>query len=304
MIQKWFNCSEYQARQALLLKKNKGLLAFSAYFNGNKPLSDDIIKLVTEYYLQDGISRASSRQKDIIHINKVPVPVRFMEISGREAFRQLIDQNPTATVGKSSFYALRPRQGWNKFLKNNILDHDADLELVTDKYLIDRIVCSIPVENYFLRRFGTCSIINPSDILLENININKDEHISWSSWKTINNKVDLHQINGSTNSLLHEIDSQWSTFLLHWFHTKEQKEYIKSLRINSSQTTYIVAQLDFAENFTLFRQREVQGYHWNNQQVTIFTVHLKIGSIHQNIVLISDYMSHNTTVVLFMLHNV
>ena len=72
-----------------------------------------------------------------------------------------------------------------------------------------------------------------------------------------------------------------------------KKEYIKSLRLNSSETEYIVAQLDFAENFTILHQREVQGHHWNNQQVTLFTVHLKIGSNSKNIVIISDYTLHN-----------
>ncbi|CAF4079006.1 unnamed protein product, partial [Rotaria sordida] len=281
MIQKWFNCSEYQARQALLLKKNKGFLAFPEYSNGNKPLSDSTIKLVTEFYLQDGISRASPRKKDVIHINKVPVPVRFMEITGREAFQQFISQNPTTNIGKSSFYALRPRQikfnapldtclciyhenmhlllkGWNKFLKNNLPDRNAGLELITDKYLINRIVCGIPFEDCFNRRCNTCSMVNPSDILLENININKDENSSWSQWKTLNNKVDLHHINGFAYSLLDEIDSQWTKFLLHSHVTTEQKEYIKILRLNSSENTYIVAQIDFAENFTIFQQREVQ----------------------------------------------
>ncbi|CAF1204282.1 unnamed protein product [Rotaria sordida] len=214
-----------------------GFLAFLEYSNGNKPLSDSTIKLVIEFYLQDDISRASSRKKDVIQINKVPVPVRFMKITGREAFQQFISQNLTIDIGKSSFYALRQRQikfntpletcGWNKFLKNNLPDRYADLELITDKHLINRIVCGIPFEDCFNRHCNTCSLLNASDILLENININKDENASWSQWKTLNNKVDLHHINGFDYSLLDEIDSQWTTFLLHLHVTTEQKEYMK-----------------------------------------------------------------------------
>ncbi|CAF2963048.1 unnamed protein product [Rotaria sp. Silwood2] len=137
----------------------------------------------------------------------------------------------------------------------------------------------------------------PSDILLENININKHEIVLWSQWQTLNNKIDLYQISGSTASLLNEIDSKWSTFLLHWHYTTEQKEYIKTLRLNSNETLYIIVQLDFAQNFKIFYQREVQGYHWNNKQITIFTAHLKIGDINKNIVIISDYMCHNSSFV-------
>ena len=110
MIQKWFNCSEHQARQGILLKKNKGFLAFPEYSKGNKSLSDNTIKLVTEFYLQDGFSRASSSKKDVIHINKMPVPVRFMEITGREAFQKFANENPSIAIGQASFYPLKPRQ--------------------------------------------------------------------------------------------------------------------------------------------------------------------------------------------------
>ncbi|CAF3300606.1 unnamed protein product [Rotaria sp. Silwood2] len=320
MIRKWFDCTDYQARQALLLKKNKGLLAFPEYFYGNKHLTDDTINLVKEFYLQDGISRASPRKKDIIHINKLPVSVRFMEITIREAYQAFILQNPAVNIGKSSFYALRPREvkcivpldtclciyhenmnlllkGLNMYMKMNSLGQNGGFEVINDKYLISRIVCGIPTENCFTRQCDLCGMINPSDVLRENNNINHDENASWSQWKTLNNKVDLLCTNGSYDLLLDEIDSHWTMFLLHSYFTTEQKEYIKNLRLNSSDSTFIVAQIDFAENFTIFHQREVQGYHWNNKQITIFTAHLKAGSINKNVVIISDYMSHDTAFV-------
>jgi hypothetical protein len=55
--------------------------------------------------------------------------------------------------------------------------------------------------------------------------------------------------------------------------------------------------MDFAENYTFVRQREVQAAHWNNQQATVFTIHIKIGQRHKNIVIISDYMHHDTAFV-------
>ena len=179
----------------------------------------------------------------------------------------------------------------------NLPDDNIDGELINKSYIVNRTVCSIPTEDCFNCRCGDCSKISPSDIVLHNIEIYNDENLSWSQWTSVKNKIDLLCINGSISSLLNEFDSQWDKFLLHWFITKQQKEYIRSLRLNSSETEYIVAQLDFAENFTIFHQREVQGHHWNNQQVTLFTVHLKIGSISKNIVIFSDYMLHNTNFV-------
>jgi hypothetical protein len=109
-IQEWFESTDHQARQALILRQHKGILAFPEYSRGNRCLSDTTVTLIKNFYLQDGISRASSYKKDVIHIKKIAVPVRFMEITIREAVRQFQLDCPTVEIGKSSFYSLRPRQ--------------------------------------------------------------------------------------------------------------------------------------------------------------------------------------------------
>jgi hypothetical protein len=113
----------------------------------------------------------------------------------------------------------------------------------------------------------------------------------------VNKKVDLHHINGSITSLLDEIDDQWKKFLIHSHFNREQRAYINSLRSQSSDTSYVAVQMDFAENYTLIRQREVQAAHWNNIQATLFTIHIKAGTNHKNMVVISDYMRHDTAFV-------
>ncbi|CAF0842640.1 unnamed protein product [Adineta steineri] len=238
VVEKWFGCTEHQARMGLHLKINKGVLAYPEYSNGNKPLPDNTVQLIKEFYLSDGISRASARKRDVIHIKKVPFPVQFMEMTGREAYQQFKSEYPNVVVGKSSFNSLRPRQvkclapadtclciyhenfylllkSWNKMLKEKSLIKD-DVELIiTDKYLVNRIVCGIPGEDCYNGRCDTCGIISPSDILLQNIMIDDDEQFSWSQWITSNNKIDLLHINGSVSSFLDEINNKWKQFLLH-----------------------------------------------------------------------------------------
>ena len=58
-----------------------------------------------------------------------------------------------------------------------------------------------------------------------------------------------------------------------------------------------MVQIDFAEIYAFLRQREIQAAHWNNQQATLCTIHIKIGSEHKNMVVISDYMRHDTAFV-------
>jgi hypothetical protein len=130
-IQNWFNSSETQARAPLLLRKNRGILAFPEYQRGNKPLPDSTIKSVTEFYLQDGISRASSRKKDVIHINKQPIPVRFLEMTGREAYQHFINENPNIDISRASFYALRPREvKWDVPLETCLCIYHENMQLL------------------------------------------------------------------------------------------------------------------------------------------------------------------------------
>ena len=160
------------------------------------------------------------------------------------------------------------------------------------------MVCNIPAEDCFLGVCDQCNDRSPSLILKGHFNtIDEDDKWSWSSWKTSNRKVDFNQIRGTITSLLNEIDEKWTLFLLHNYSNREQRTYINDLRLRSSNSSYVVVQLDFAENYTFIRQREVQAAHWNNQQATLFTIHIKIGDSHKNIVVISNYMHHDTAFV-------
>ena len=160
------------------------------------------------------------------------------------------------------------------------------------------VVCAIPLEDRLLGTCDRCNDVSPSSVLLRHFDdIDEDDAWSWSLWKAINKKVDLHEIRGTIASLLTEIDEQWPVFLLHSYCNREQRAFIDEIRTKSSNASFVVVQMGFAENYTFIRQREVQAAHWNNQQATLFTIHIKIGKSHSNIVIISDYMHHDTTFV-------
>jgi len=110
ILQKWFNSRDHEARQAILLRREKSVLAFPEYSRGNKFPSDETIYLVVVFYLQDDISRVSTNKKDVLKINNEHLAVRFLEMSIQEALQKFYIDNPTIRIGKSSFYCLRPRQ--------------------------------------------------------------------------------------------------------------------------------------------------------------------------------------------------
>ena len=188
-------------------------------------------------------------------------------------------------------------QAYNKYVQRKSIGH-LKPEKITLSNLIDSVVCGQPNDNCFFNICSRCSNRLPSSILQRHfVMIDEDDEWTWSNWKTTNKKVDLHQIHGSIISLLDEIDQQWKKFLLHSFFNREQRTYINNLRLSSSDTSYVTVQIDFAENYTIIRQREVQSAHWNNVQVTLFTVHIKAGTNFKNMIIVSDYMRHDTVFV-------
>ena len=159
------------------------------------------------------------------------------------------------------------------------------------------MVCAISNENCFNGECDDCPTKSITDILTDNNIMDVDDECSWNLWKNVNNKFDLQQMSGSSDSLLTEIEERWPLFLLHTHINREQREYAKDLRCQSTDKTFVVAQIDFSMNYTLVRQRGVQQVFFSQHQVILFTIHLTIGKEQRNLAIISDYMEHTTVFV-------
>ncbi|CAF3160978.1 unnamed protein product, partial [Rotaria sp. Silwood2] len=152
--------------------------------------------------------------------------------------------------------------------------------------LIDQVVCNNDMEDCVIGECQLCSTKSIVDILTEKISVNLDENCSWTIWKKLDNRFDLQQVTSSVEALLDQIEEKWSSFLLHTFCNRRQREYIANLRAQSSKTTFIVAQVDFSMNYNLIRQREVQQAFFSQKQASIFTIHITIGKEHRDIAII------------------
>ena len=135
------------------------------------------------------------------------------------------------------------------------------------------------------------------EALVNSSSIDLDDECAWTLWKKVNNKFDLQQVIGSVDSLLTDVEERWPAFLLHTYCNRQQRDYIKEIRSQSSEKTFIVAQIDFSMNYTLIRQREVQQGFFSQHQATLFTIHVTIGQEHRNLAIISNYMEHTTAFV-------
>ncbi|CAF3402296.1 unnamed protein product [Rotaria socialis] len=328
-LRKWFESTEHQARQSLILRQNEGVLAVPQYFSGNPSISNDTITTIIDFYREEGVSRTSPNSKDTIQINRNTVPLRFMEMSVLDAFR-LFDERFPNMAARTTFYSLRPRDvkilsphdtciciihenmnllikvriyfylqhAWNNY-RQNIQNKSSSMRSNTFdlKDLTSQMVCQDDMEDCFIGECQQCSTKSIIDILTENMNVDLDENYSWTLWKKLNSKFDLQRMTGSIEALLAEIEEQWPLFMLHTFCNRKQRDYISDLRAQSTKTTFVVAQIDFSMNYTLIRQREVQQGFFSQSQVSLFTVHLTVGKEHFDMAIISNSMEHNVAFV-------
>ena len=90
------------------------------------------------------------------------------------------------------------------------------------------------------------------------------------------------------------------SFLIHTCTKRAQSSYfqLKILRVPASSA---IIQVDFSENYSLQEQGEVQSAHWNEEQLTLFTVCVWMYKIKKSFVFVSDDLDHDkTSVIVFM----
>ena len=65
--------------------------------------------------------------------------------------------------------------------------------------------------------------------------------------------------------------------------------------------------VDFAENYAFAVQNAISGFHWNNDQATVYNIfiyyNIKGTQKHKGLVIISDVLSHDTVAV-YGLHKI
>jgi hypothetical protein len=326
-IEQFFRCTSHQARFAILQRTSHGDLSKPVDSRGNKPFDPALAQAIQDFYLCDEVSRQSSNTKDTrTPKNKGTVVIRYLTMSIGETFEYFKLNNPSVKVSRSKFFSLRPswvredcphqvcmcsyhqnvdllltvssprKTNWDFTLFFQAINRTMNIQLKMDN-LLNQTVCLSPSEDCYYRRCDDCCNSVVSDLFVTNDEIDEQGDTAWSFWSTVNNRIELQHRSGSFRSLIEQLNTIWPAFITHTYCTRQQREYIKSIKIDSSLTTFAVIQLDFAENFSFIIQKEIQSAYWNKKQATVFTVFMKIGDDHRNMVIISNYMAHDTTFV-------
>lgn len=112
------------------------------------------------------------------------------------------------------------------------------------------MICKEESIDCYFRKCLRCNMNEPSDFFIKNLNIidiiNENDHVTWTIWERNEKRTELQRHTTSISTLLEKLDCLWVKFLSHHYFPIEQREYIKKIKLDSSENGTAVIQLDFA----------------------------------------------------------
>lgn len=266
------------------------------------------IKVVQEFYIRDDISVQAPGRKDTLICNKQVVAKRYMIITVSEAYEVYKSEVTSECLSKSQFFHYRPSHV--KLLDR--LPHN----MCVCKYhanfafLLKGCAKAMPLfPSHFepFLRLTCCNILDEKcmvsdcekcirDVTHDLVPIffltKMEENVKWSYWRKVDDRLTLSYTIAPLADLLHELEIQLPAFKLHYFIKRAQQKYFDDKKQNLSNGELIL-QMDFAENYRLINQNEIQEAHFSYQQVTIFTCVAWLRGETESFAVISEKLTHN-----------
>lgn len=162
------------------------------------------------------------------------------------------------------------------------------------------IICETPTNDCHLRRCKKCpGIIKLKDHLQTVFFDVEASTITFKQW--VNEpQCTLETITKNISEFVDYFCDQIETLLLHDFICKAQASYVKNKKESLKEGEFLIVS-DFAENYAFVVQNAAQGFHWNNNQATIYPVvvyYQEEGQLkNKNYVITSDNMAHDAVAV-------
>lgn len=322
-------CSEFDvgismARAVKELVKQKGVLSTPNPKPG-KSLKPEIAELVKEFYQGDDASRLMPGLKDTVSVGKGKmrenVQKRLILMNLKEMYKYFKKKHPEVIIGFSKFSELRPKHcilagqsGTHSFCVC-IIHHNIKLmmssgetkQIITSgdskknfKDIMKEIMCDPPTENCHMNECVKCpgtELLKKR--LLDEFEKKYIERVTYRQWLSTD-RCNLETIVKEVDDFVESFCDGIVKLKTHDFIATKQKEYFDQLKANLKDTEALVTG-DFAENYSVVRQDEVQSGHWAKNQITIhpFVVYFKSeGPIkHMNFAFLSDCLNHDTIAV-------
>ncbi|CAF4522087.1 unnamed protein product, partial [Didymodactylos carnosus] len=270
-----------------------GLIPKSMHKRTALQLADKLKNDVHNFYLRDDVSYQLPGKKDTIVVkeddgSKVTYQKRILFNNLCENYELFKEENNNVSLSRSSFAELRPPFVVQKAAlahRNCLCLYHENVCLLLKslgKYVdgrfcsslqmfTDNMVCSTNNEECM---FGSCSLCE--DFFTEKVEENVSDgnaRITWSQWINENGRAEKKEFLGSVDEAVLLLKSKVEYFLFHVYIKREQSKFFEKLKAEVSDEK-IVLQVDFAENFNMKEQDEIQKAHWNSKPLSIFTAYV------------------------------
>lgn len=251
-------------------------------------LANDVKTTVRDFFCTDSISYQTPGVKDYITIKnsegkKSKVQKRFLIMNVSEAYQEFKKSYPSLNVGKSVFYSLRPPHvlllkdtPHNVCVCKTHFNFIHLLEAIANtcnnvpkghNELLTKLCCDTLQESCM---YGECENCSSTVGVLIDSDVDLQQTIKWKQWTAHDKQWIVQETSGSLGQAIHALSEKLVAFKKHWFIKKKQSDHFQHAKENLLPTEAVL-QMDFAENYSIISQDEIQSAHWCHGQVTIFT---------------------------------
>lgn len=253
---------------------------------------------------------------------KIQMQKRLVLCNLKELHKIFKSRFPGIKIGFSSFASLRPKHcilaggsGTHTVcvcsIHQNVklmilggklsrLTEGSNLPLTTYSDCVNAIICENPkTECYFNTCLNCPGIDNIKQLIFTEMDNHAIDEIRYKQWVSTP-KVTLETTLKNASDFVDDFCDKLVGLLPHNFIAKEQSAYLRALKESITDNEFIVI-VDFAENYAFIVQDAAPGFHWNNDQATVYTVviYYKVNNqlTHQSMVIISDCLNHDSIAV-------
>ena len=322
---RYFNTTKYMAEEASKLKAKYGILPVLEKTSKGKVITGKIKSEVVEFYERIDISKILTGTK-VVKPEKdengrsITVQKRLILSTLKDTYQiyknELTNRNPPEKpIGLSSFAALRPKwcvlagpKGTHTvctciYHQNPKLMVSAigqkDLEYKT---LMKKCVCNedLTRKDCMLQQCKSCPGKAGISTFLGTVEkLNDRETIKYHQW-TMVDRAEMTEIIDTKEDFIEKLTNKIFNLTRHHIISKIQAKYLQDLKENLQENEVAVIG-DFAENYTILIQDEIQSFHWSNIQIVLhpmFVIYKSEGKInHYSYCMITDYMKHDVNAV-------
>lgn len=262
-------CSLYTANKAVELRREMGCFSSLSPRIG-KPIPEQLVKLVKEFYRDDNISRPSPKLNDTIPGPRPEddrIERRHMIVNQRETYLLFKEKYPQSQIKKSKFFELRPREC---VLPKNRPYHNVCLCIIHEnfKFLYRAIGSDIPINEFISSILcnpvredcahglcNDCPNVDKIYTFLENI---FEEEVQYKMWKRTDG-TDMHFLTVPLVDFTETFIKSLVSYITHDYIKVQQQTFIRHVKNEGlKDQKALMITVDFAQNYSMHIQDAVQ----------------------------------------------